>query len=77
VTGGKTGPIDHKLIDNLLTDYKTPEEILGENGLLKELTRAVLERAMQAEMSEHLGYEKHEAAGDNTGTYETGHLRRR
>lgn len=30
-------PIDHKLIDNLLKDYKTPEEILGDNGLLKQL----------------------------------------
>jgi putative transposase len=65
-------PIDHKLIDNLLKDYKTPEEILGENGLLKELTRAVLERAMQAELSEHLGYEKHDAAGDNSGNSRNG-----
>ncbi len=30
-------PIDNKLIDNLLKDYKTPEEILGEGGLLKHL----------------------------------------
>jgi putative transposase len=49
-------PIDNKLIDNLLKDYKTPEEILGDNGLLKQLTKAVLERAMQAELTEHLGY---------------------
>jgi len=46
-------PIDNKLIDNLLKDYKTPEEILGEGGLLKQLTKAVLERAMQAELTEH------------------------
>ncbi len=44
-------PIDHRLIDNLLQDYKTPEEILGDNGLLKQLTKAVLERAMQAELT--------------------------
>ena len=56
-------PIDHKLIDNLLKDYKTPEEILGEGGLLKQLTKAVLERAMQAELTDHLGYEPHDAAG--------------
>jgi hypothetical protein len=30
-------PIDNKLIDNLLKDYKTPEEILGDHGLLKQL----------------------------------------
>jgi hypothetical protein len=58
-------PIDNKLIDNLLKDYKTPEDILGEDGLLKQLTKAVLERAMQAELTEHLGYEKHDSSGDN------------
>jgi putative transposase len=65
-------PIDNKLIDNLLKDYKTPEDILGENGLLKQLTKAVLERAMQAELTEHLGYERHDAAGDNSGNSRNG-----
>jgi putative transposase len=69
-------PIDHKLIDNLLKDYKTPEEILGDNGLLKQLTKAVLERAMQAELTEHLGYEKHDAAGDNSGNSRNGKSRK-
>ena len=50
--------IDKKLIDQLLTDYKKPEDIIGENGLLKELTKAILERALQAEMTDHLGYEE-------------------
>ena len=56
-------PIDPKLIDQLLGDYKKPEDIIGENGLLKQLTKAVLERALQAEMTEHLGYEKHDPVG--------------
>jgi putative transposase len=47
--------IDVKLIDQLLSNYKKPEDIIGENGLLKQLTKAVLERALQAEMSDHLG----------------------
>jgi hypothetical protein len=55
--------IDKKLIDQLLTDYKKPEDIIGENGLLKELTKAILERALEAEMTDHLGYEKHDPAG--------------
>lgn len=50
--------IDHALIDQLLKDYQKPEDVLGEDGLLKQLTKAVLERAMQAELTEHLGYEK-------------------
>ncbi len=52
--------IDLKLIDKLLADYKKPEDIIGENGLLKQLTKALLERAMQVEMTDHLGYEKHD-----------------
>src|SRR5712671_5792205 len=64
--------IDLKLIDKLLADYKKPEDIIGENGLLKQLTKALLERAMQAEMTEHLGYEKHDTAGHNSGNSRNG-----
>jgi transposase-like protein len=48
--------IDKKLIDQLLSNYKKPEDIIGENGLLKELTKAILERALAAEMTDHPGY---------------------
>ena len=64
--------IDLKLIDKLLTDYKKPEDIIGENGLLKQLTKALLERAMEAEMTEHLGYEKHDPGGNNSGNSRNG-----
>src|SRR6476646_4913093 len=64
--------IDVKLIHKLLADYKKPEDIIGENGLLKQLTKALLERAMQAEMTEHLGYEKHDLAGHNSGNSRNG-----
>ena len=50
--------IDKKLIDQLLTDYKEPEDIIGENGLLKRLTKAILERALQPEITGHLGRRK-------------------
>lgn len=60
--------IDKKLIFQLLTNYKKPEDILGENGLLKELTKAILERALGAEMTEHLGYEKHDPASHPRGS---------
>ena len=64
--------IDKKLIDQLLSDYKKPEDIIGENGLLKELTKAILERALQAEMTDHLGYEKHDPAGHHRGNTRNG-----
>jgi putative transposase len=64
--------VDLKLIDKLLADYRKPEDIVGENGLLKQLTKALLERAMQAEMTDHLGYEKHDPAGNNSGNSRNG-----
>jgi len=72
MTKTTTDRIDLDLVDQLLKDYKQPEDILGENGILKQFTKALLERAMQVEMSEHLGYEKHDAAGDNSGNSRNG-----
>jgi transposase-like protein len=46
--------------------------LLGEGGLLTEITRAVLERALEAEMTEHLGYEKHDPAGRGSGNSRNG-----
>src|SRR5579872_1697570 len=68
--------IDKKLIDQLLTDYQKPEDIIGENGLLKQLTKALLERALEAEMTDHLGYEKHDAAGHHRGNTRNGKSRK-
>ncbi len=64
--------INNDLIDQLLKDYQKPEDILGDNGLLKQFTKAVLERAMQAELTAHLGYDKHHPAGNNTGNSRNG-----
>src|SRR6266550_7038698 len=64
--------IDLKLIDKLLADYKNPEDIIGENGLLKQLTKAILERALQAELTDHLGFEKHDPAGHHSGNSRNG-----
>jgi putative transposase len=65
-------PINTKLIDTLLAGYKKPEDIIGKNGLLKQLTKALLERAMHAELTEHVGYEKHDPAGNNSGNSRNG-----
>jgi putative transposase len=60
------------LLDQLLKDYKKPEDILGEDGLLKRFSKAVLERALGAELTEHLGYEKHDPAGYGSGNARNG-----
>lgn len=64
--------IPDDLIDELLLTYKKPEDLIGENGLLKQLTKAVIERALQAEMTAHLGYGKHELVNNTTGNTRNG-----
>ena len=64
--------IDNELIDSLLKNYKKPADLIGENGLLKQLTKQLLERAMAAEMTEHVGYDKHDVAGNNSGNSRNG-----
>ena len=65
-------PIKKELLDELLKNYQKPEDILGEKGLLKQLTKAVLERALGAELTQHLGYEKHDPAGYGSGNSRNG-----
>src|SRR3954451_11858188 len=48
--------LSDELIDELLAGASTAEEIAGPDGLLRQLTRRLLERALQAEITEHLGY---------------------
>ena len=66
-----------ELLDVLMKDYKKPEDLIGENGLLKQLTKRLLERAMQAELTDHLGYEKHEPIGKNSGNSRNGSYKKR
>jgi putative transposase len=65
-----------ELLDELMKNYKKPEDLIGENGLLKQLTKALVERAMKAEMSAHLGYEKNDPAGKNTGNSRNGNSKK-
>src|SRR3954471_16719256 len=49
--------IPDELIDQLLAGREGPQSITGPDGLLKQLTKRVVERAASAELTEHLGYE--------------------
>jgi putative transposase len=64
--------IKKEVLDELIKDYKQPEDLIGETGLLKQLTKALLERAMGAELTEHLGYEKHDPIGYHSGNSRNG-----
>ena len=55
--------IRDEVIEELLRGYSGPEDLLGEEGLFKQLKKKLLERALGAELTEHLGYEKGDPAG--------------
>jgi len=65
-------PITKELLDQLLQEYEQPEDLLGDQGILQQLTKALVERALEGEMTHHLGYQKHDAAGDHTGNSRNG-----
>ena len=65
--------IKAEIIDELLSDYTDPEDLLGDGGLFKELKKALLERALSAELRDHLGYAKGDPKGKKTGNSRNGH----
>src|SRR6516162_395774 len=60
------------LLDELLQDYTTPQEILGAHGLLKQLTKRLVERVLEAELTAHLGYARHAHQAGDHGNYRNG-----
>ena len=74
MTVSKALPAD--LIDSLLSDYKKPEDLIGEHGLLKQLTKALVERALEAEMAEHLGHERNDPVANPSGNTRNGKSRK-
>jgi len=64
--------ITDEVLNELLKDYEKPEDLLGQGGLLKQLQKRLLEKALGAELTAHLGYQKHDAAGRNSGNSRNG-----
>jgi putative transposase len=72
-TGRLTAEKDkQRLIDELLKDYDGPESFWGESGLFAQLKKQIIERALDAEMDNHLGYTKHDPKGNNSGNSRNG-----
>jgi transposase-like protein len=61
-----------EILDELLKEYKDPKDIFGENGIFKQFVKAISERVLQAELTTHLGYEKHDPKGHNSGNSRNG-----
>jgi putative transposase len=55
--------IPDELIDALLADYQKPDDFLGKNGILEQLTKRVVERVLQAEMTHNSGTRKTRQSG--------------
>jgi transposase-like protein len=51
----------------------TQDEVLGQDGLLKQLTGRILQKILETEMTSHLGYPKHSASGDKSGNSRNGY----
>ena len=68
----KKHTISDELVAQLLGNYQKPEDLIGENGLLKQLTKLLVERALDAELTEHLGHERNEAVANPAGNTRNG-----
>jgi putative transposase len=66
-----------ELIDELLKDCSDPREVLAEGGLIKQLTKAIIERCLESELDAHLGYPKHGRRGEGTANVRNGSSRKK
>ena len=65
-------PFTPELLDELLKDYTKPDDLLGQDGVLQQLTKALVERALNGELTHHLGHDKHDIGGRNSGNSRNG-----
>ena len=68
--------VPDELLSSLLANYKKPEDLIGENGLLKQLTKLLVEKALEAEMTEHLGHDRHAPVANPAGNARNGRSRK-
>jgi putative transposase len=66
------GALPDELVDELLAGARTEEEIVGPGGLLSQLTKRLVERAMEVELTDHLGYEPHQEPPGGAGNTRNG-----
>jgi putative transposase len=69
-------PVTRQVLDEIMKDYSQPSDLLGEKGLLHQLTKALIEKALGAELTDHLGYEKYDGKGRNSGNSRNGSKRK-
>ena len=72
----KKHEVPEELLAKLLADHKKPEDLIGENGLLKQLTKLLVEKALDADLTEHLGHERNETVTNSGGNTRNGKSRK-
>ena len=68
--------IREEILNELLAGYSKPEDLLGADGIIQQLKKALVEKALSAELTNHLGYDKGDTAGRGTGNSRNGHSRK-
>ncbi|MBA3530296.1 MAG: IS256 family transposase [Pyrinomonadaceae bacterium] len=71
-----TEKITPDMLDQLLEGVENAEDLFGQEGLLKQLSKRLLERMLEGELTEHLGYDKHAANGRGSGNSRNGYRRK-
>ena len=69
----KTEAFKPEILDERLAGMSSPEELMGDAGLFRQLKKALMERVLSAELTYHLGYEKGDPAGQGSGNSRNGH----
>jgi putative transposase len=69
--------ISDEMLDEFIGNAKTQEDVFGKNGIIKQLTKRLIERLLESEMTHHLGYKKHAIEGNNSGNSRNGKSRKK
>ncbi len=73
----EVGTLSPAVLDELLANYSSPEDLTGPDGLLKQLTAALVNRVMEAELTEHVGYERQEPPSEEQSNRRNGKTSKR
>ena len=68
--------IKQETLDDLLSGVSSPDDLLGDEGLFRRLKKALMERALEGELTHHLGYAKGDVAGRKSGNSRNGHSKK-
>jgi putative transposase len=76
-TKGPAMAIRKEIIEELMAEYKKPDDLIGEGGLIRQLSKALLEQALKGEMTHHLGYEKNHSRPEGAENARNGQTKKK